>query len=337
MVTHTSPEAAHPAHMTTPHPEKLTYFRRPSYLLLTTAGTIIVAEILIMTVIRYLPPMGFLPEALLDGIMLSFIVFPSLYFFFFKYLNEQISQNKKLENDLRTALETATVTNRTMSRLLRTVAHEFRTPLGLLTGSTDILDRYWDRLTPEKRLEQNRHIRSAARQMSDLVNSVVAFNQLGTDTPNYAPRQIDLADACRTIAHEVETVWSSGQSFQLSIHPEGVTAILDETLFRRVLENLLTNAFRYTPPDGTIDLTVSKTGDALDIRIRDNGIGVPAEDQSMIFDAFYRSGNVEGRRGLGLGLSIVQEALQRMGGSITINSAVGTGTTMQVVIPANSR
>jgi len=317
-----------------PSADTIKFFRRPSYLLLTTAGTIIVAEILIMTVIRYLPPMEFFAEALLDGVLLSFIVFPTLYFFVFKYLNQQISQNKQLEDELRKALDNATGTNKTMSRLLRTVAHEFRTPLGLLTGSTDILDRYWDRLSAEKRLEQNEHIRSAAHQMSNLINSVIAFNQRGTDTRENTPRRMDLEKTCRTIAAEVEAVWSAGQHYRVHIAPECGMVLLDEILFRRILENLLTNAFRYTPPNGMISLQVGRDNRQVLLEISDTGIGIPHEDQPQIFETFYRSGNVEGRRGLGLGLSIVQDALTQMQGTITVNSSTGKGTTMSVAIPA---
>lgn len=314
-------------------PDSIRFFRRPSYLLLTTAGTIIISEILIMTVIQQLPAMGLFQEALLDGVFLSFIVFPSLYFLVFKYLNEQISQNKLLEDELRTALETAHATNTTMNRLLRTVAHEFRTPLGLLTGSTDILDRYWDRLTTEKRFEQNEHIRSAAHQISTLVNSVIAFNQMGVDISSCSPQQLDVDKTCRTVAEQVEAVWSTGHTYKVFIDPDCGSMLLNEILFRRILENLLTNAFRYTPSDGTVSLKVCRENRQLHIEVSDTGIGVPPADLALIFDAFYRSGNVEGRRGLGLGLSIVQEALLQVNGTITVKSLIGEGTVMLVKIP----
>lgn len=313
--------------------DTIKFFRKPSYLLLTTAGTIIISEILIMTAIRYLPPMGFLPEALLDGVMLSFIVFPSLYFFVFKYLNEQITQNKLLENELRKALDTAHATNDTMSRLLRTVAHEFRTPLGLLTGSTDLLDQYWDRLTAEERFEQNEYIRSAARQMSTLVNSVIAFSQLGTVKAENSLQMVNVEKICRSIVAEVVAVWGSGHECTVEIDLDCKAVMLDEVLFRRILENLLTNSFRYTASHGSVMLKISLKNLHFSLEIIDTGIGIPQDDLSKIFDAFYRSENVEGRRGLGLGLSIVQDALSQMNGTISVTSQVGKGTTMSVMIP----
>ena len=224
-------------------------------------------------------------------------------------------------------------TFRFKSKFLATVAHEFRTPLSLLISSADILDRYGERLDAAKRTEQNGHIRSAARQMSSLIDSVLSFNRLETGKhPNYSIL-LDVERACRAIAEEVTTVWGTGHEYHLTINADCGTAILDEILFRRVLENLLTNAFRYTPAGRSVSLNVSRESSRVLMVIMDNGIGIPKEDQKLIFDEFYRGRNVETRRGLGLGLTIVHEALLRMGGTITLTSLINEGTTMRVEIP----
>jgi PAS domain S-box-containing protein len=246
-----------------------------------------------------------------------------------------ITKRVQQEDELRQALEAAQMASGTMSRLLRTVAHEFRTPLGLLTGSTDILDRYWDRLTPEKRFEQNKQIRSATRQISILLDSVLSFNQLKTDKSANSPQLTDIDETSRSIAAEVETVWSTGQKFTVTTASNCGSALLDMVHFRRILENLLTNAFRYTPPDGSISLHVRREKNRLRLEIIDTGIGIPEGDQTQIFDAFYRSQNVEERRGLGLGLSIVRESLSQLDGTITVISKPGKGTTMRVGIPVD--
>jgi PAS domain S-box-containing protein len=240
---------------------------------------------------------------------------------------------RQIVEELEHALEETSKTSGTMSRLLRIVAHEFRTPLGLITGSADILDRYWGRLTAEKMNEQNNHIQSAARQLNNLLNSVISFTQTGKDIPTRPPQMLNIESFCRSIAAEIVTFCGTGHVLNVTIVADCGSALLDEMLFRQVLENLLTNAFRYTPSDGVVALAVRQENKRLFLEIRDSGIGIPEEDQKLIFDAFYRSRNVEGRRGLGLGLSIVQESLAQMGGIITVKSRAGEGTTVCVEIP----
>jgi PAS domain S-box-containing protein len=247
-----------------------------------------------------------------------------------------ITGRKQMEDELRQALEAAEAVNVTMNRLLRIIAHEFRSPLGVLTGSTDILDLYWDRLTPEKRFTQHEHIRSAARQLTDLISSVIAFNQMGTDRVVTPPLVLDIGEICSAITASVELVWGAGQKCTVTIAPDCGTALLNESLFRRTVENLLSNAFRYTPADGAVSFAVCREESSLCMEISDTGIGIPAEDQAMIFDAFFRSRNVLWRGGLGLGLSIVSESLTQMGGTIRVNSSIGEGTTMRVEIPLDS-
>lgn len=242
-------------------------------------------------------------------------------------------QLEELNEVLKQRTEEAEQASSSKSRFLHSVAHEFKTPLSLLTSSTDILDRYGERLSKEQRTEQNGHIRSAARQISSLIDSVLSFNRLETGRPIIIPELLDIGQICRTIAAEVTAVWGNGHVFHVTVPVDCGTALLDEILFRRVLQNLLTNAFRYTPPGGTVSFSVNRECQRLLIDVSDSGIGIPPEDQQRIFDAFYRCPNVGTRRGLGLGLSIVHEALSLMGGTITVDSIISEGTTMRVEIP----
>jgi PAS domain S-box-containing protein len=252
----------------------------------------------------------------------------------YRIVINDITELKQLDTIARQSLEKTTAANSTMNRLLRTIAHEFRTPLGLLSASTDILDRYWDELTPEKRFTQNELIRDAVYQLTTLVSSVTSYNTLGEESIGYHPLPHNLADLCSAIAAGVEYVWNRGQQWSITIADNCGTALADEGLLRRVIENLLTNAFRYTPAGGRVTLSVHREKNVLSIEISDTGIGIPQEDLPHIFDPFYRSRNIDGRRGLGLGLTIVHEALMQMGGTITTTSSVGSGTVMAVQIPA---
>lgn len=244
----------------------------------------------------------------------------------------EITWRKQMEDEIRQALESAEAANAGMQRLLRTVSHEFRTPLGLLTGCTDILDRHWDKLKPDQRRLQTGYIRNAASQLTVLVDSVTAFNLAQAEQPSRAQR-FDIGALCARIAADASAVWQAGHTFEVSIAPNCGTGQIDDSLLRRVLENLLSNAFRYTPPKGTVTLQVRRTENRLHLAVSDTGIGISEQDQKHIFDQFYRGQNVDDRRGLGLGLAIVQEALAKLEGSIEITSCVHEGSAMRVAIP----
>lgn len=249
-------------------------------------------------------------------------------------LHEALLEQKMQRDMLSRQKEELEAANKSKTRFLDMVAHEFRTPLGLLATSTDILDRYWERLTQEERTEQNNRIRSAAQEIATLIKSVLSYNSEETDgSMVISPKLRDLGTLCRTIAGEAETVWSNGHTFEIAIADDCGTAMIDEHFFRRVLQNLLSNAFRYTPPEGTVSFLVRREGKSLIQEITDSGIGIAQEDQEHIFDAYYRGRNTGARRGLGLGLSIVQEAVELMGGSIAITSSMGNGTTIRLEIP----
>ena len=249
------------------------------------------------------------------------------------WLYNDVTERKKEEEELLRAKEAAVSANLAKSRMISVVAHEFRTPLGLLMISTGILDRYRERLSSEKRSEQYEQIRKATLQMSQLVDSVLDNRLQDVMTFIHPPVMQAVAPLCRAIAEEVATVCAAGHTFNITIAPECGSWMLTEYLFRSVLANLLINAFRYTPTGGTVSLTIHRQADQLLIEVADTGIGIPDEDQSMIFEDFFRCSNVELRRGLGLGLSIVKEALLQIHGSITLTSRHGVGTTFRVEIP----
>lgn len=248
-------------------------------------------------------------------------------------LKESQFQLQKLNEELQLRHEEAERTTRSKSRFLATVAHEFRTPLSLLTSSSDILDRYGEQLDMAERSRQHNHIRTAATQMSGLVDSVLTFNRLETSDLLNNPVPIDVTAFCHSVADEIQSAWSSGHVFSATIDEHCGIAMLDEQLLRRILENLLSNAFRYTPTAGTVSFTVTRAKDLLRVVVADTGIGIPVECQTQIFEAFYRCPNVEARRGLGLGLSIVHEALSHLHGTIDVTSYINNGTTITVTIP----
>ncbi|MDD2851945.1 MAG: ATP-binding protein [Desulfuromonadaceae bacterium] len=241
-----------------------------------------------------------------------------------------ITTRKLAEEELKKATELSEAASQAKSRFLSIVAHEFNTPLGLLTMSAGILDTYRDRLSDTELREQYEQIRNAARQLSTLVGTISDVSRQERGAYTVAPVQMDIKRFCDTIARDVRTVWSRDHEFLVAISSECGTGMLDGSLLRRLLENLLTNAFRFTPAGGWVSFSVNREAERLLIEIADSGIGIPEEDLDKIFEAFYRGGNVDARSGLGLGLSIAREAITQLNGSISVVSRAGEGTTFHL-------
>lgn len=216
------------------------------------------------------------------------------------------------------------------------VSHEFQTPFGLLTSSADILDRYWDRLTAEERTTQNHRIRDGVRQINALITSILAYNYSDPEVGDPAPERVDVGTLCRTIATDAAAVWSRGHSFLLTIAEEYGDMLLDVVLFRRIVQNLLSNAFNYTEPVGSVRLALTRHGNSVTLEAADSGIGIDGDDQQHIFDEYFRGRNTGARRGLGLGLAIVLDAVTQLKGTIRAESAPGKGTTMRVELPVET-
>lgn len=246
---------------------------------------------------------------------------------------QDLSERKEMEQALRDSRAQAVAANAEKTTLLSSVAHEFRTPISLLYSSLDILERYGARLNQEQRRTQKQYLRNAVNQLKHLVDTTLAFNRTGGARHAIKPTPVDLGEFCATICREVRSVWSRDHDFQVEISPQTGSMLIDEALFRHIVENLLTNAFLYTPQGGRIRFQAEPRGDQLWLEVTDQGLGIVDEDLPRIFDAFFRGSNVGANRGLGLGLNIVKATVERLGGNITLTSQPGRGTTFRIILP----
>src|SRR5690606_12657102 len=117
---------------------------------------------------------------------------------------------------------------------------------------------------------------------------------------------------------------------------KNTTILTDEELLRQIMTNLVSNAMKYTPDKSPVEVCCGINGDFFNISVSDRGIGIPADEVESIFDFFQRGTNVDKRQGIGVGLMVVQQAVNRLGGKITLASEEGTGTTITVSLSAKA-
>jgi PAS domain S-box-containing protein len=250
----------------------------------------------------------------------------------FRLVISDIGARKRSEELLR-AKEAAVAAEAAKSRFLLRVAHEFRNPLSLLSSSLDILERYQDHLNRDQRRAQETQLRGAARQLKELVDAILCYNQTVPEEHGEPHRTARLQALVREVIAGLGKVRHPSHAFVVDIAPDCADRGIDEILFRRLLETLLTNAFQFTPPGRGVVLKIAAEGSHLLIDISDQGVGISSEDQQHVFSPFFRGQNVGAVRGFGLGLSIARDAVLQMGGRLDLTSAIGSGTRIRVTLP----
>lgn len=256
-----------------------------------------------------------------------------------------ISKHKE-ELLIRQNLENMKTLNLEQSQYIAIAAHEFRTPLTNIGLAADILQNLGDQLPPEKRQRRFDGIQSAVKMMNQLVDDALTLGQLDAGTLQYSPQLKDIKGFCQDLIEEFQAY--AGDRYNLvciyvqTIDPQlrlgrVIQTEFDESLLRPILGNLLTNAIKYSPAGGEIILEISCEPHQVEFCLRDSGIGIPLEFQSIIFQRFARAKNVGQIKGTGLGLSIVKRLVDLHNGTISFDSNVEIGTNFRVNLPLQSR
>lgn len=244
-----------------------------------------------------------------------------------------ITVRKEAEAELVKNLERARELSELKSNFVSLVSHEFRTPLEIIMSSVDNLDRYHERLPPEKRQQLLGSVNKAVRRMAGMMEEVLVLGRLEADRVTFKPEPLDLPNLLRRICDEIESATNRRCPIELQVAGTPESAIADEGLLRHILTNLLSNAAKYSHPGQKVTFQVSRDRESAIFRIQDHGCGIPEADQKRLFQAFQRGSNVEQIPGTGLGLLIVQRCVELHGGRIDFESVEGQGTTFIVRLP----
>lgn len=220
------------------------------------------------------------------------------------------------------------------SRFISMASHEFRTPLTTILSSAELLERYGDTWPAEKRLAHLKRIESSAMGMTELLDDVLVLGRAAAGKIAFTPAETDVGVLCNEIVDDMRLSDRDDHELVLRVSAKPAVAFVDERLIRRILENLLSNAMKYSESGTEVHLDASFDGTTAQFVVADEGIGVPDEDAAHIFEAFHRGRNAAAKPGTGLGLTVVSEAVELHGGSIALQSGPDAGTTVTVTLPA---
>lgn len=249
----------------------------------------------------------------------------------------KIALNKYQEAvKMRKQIASASVKIENKSRFFSMVYYDLNTPLTTIQLSAEMLedcDFLGQRATFNKTVER---IKKAVSNMSVLLEDILMLSKADSEKILLNLRSVNVIDLCNLILDELQPIASQKHLVTFRTQSEHFYANLDTKLLHHLLTNLLSNAIKYSPSGGNVSLELSCECQQVVFCIRDEGIGMTAEDIEKLFHKFERGGNVGNIKGSGLGLCIVKHIVDLHGGTISVESAIGKGSVFTVALPLYS-
>ena len=249
-------------------------------------------------------------------------------------LEHTISELKTANAKLTKDIEEKTQIDEMRKEFLSHVSHELKTPITSIMGYADtLLEGDYNKETQDKFLNV---IATEARRMAKLVTDLLTLSRYDSNKKRAQKESFDLGDLVKKCQDKLAIeIKKKNHTVNCFVTADVPPVYADKYDIERVVLNILTNSIKYTKDGGEIKIYVGFVYNDAYIKIFDNGIGIPEEDLSRIFERFYRVDKARTREmgGSGLGLAIAKEILDKNGGSIDIKSVVGQGTEVVVRIP----
>lgn len=248
-------------------------------------------------------------------------------------LEQEVLVRKKAEDEARKALDKERELNELKSRFVSIASHEFRTPLSTVMSSASLVGQYTDRKEAEKVHKHVARIKSSVNHLTSILNDFLSLGKLEEGKVDVKKEPIHTSDFLKEVKEEITHTLKSGQILNVDFDPSVVYLNSDARILRNILFNLLSNASKYSEENKTINIECFPNKKTIGFTIKDEGIGIPQEDQKHMFDRFFRASNAGNVQGTGLGLNIVRRYVELLDGTISFSSEFGKGSIFTVLIP----
>lgn len=215
------------------------------------------------------------------------------------------------------------------SRFVSMASHEFRTPLSTILSSAYLVSQYRTTGDHSKREKHIQRIVSSVNMLTDILNDFLSVGRIEEGKITAKPSLMFIDDCMATMISELETIFKRDQSLVYK-HEGGNKLFIDQSLLRHIIQNLVSNAVKFSPEGMKITMATKLNEDTFVVSVSDTGIGIPKEDQQHLFERFFRAANAANIQGTGLGLHIVSRYAALMNGTITCDSDIERGTTFTI-------
>jgi len=241
-------------------------------------------------------------------------------------LQQTLSELEVSKNELQKALRKEIELGDLKTRFVSMASHEFRTPLSTILSSASLVSKY---ITDEEQDKRDKHIiriKSAVNNLTEILNDFLSIEKIEDGNMVAHFSKFELKELLTSICNELTGIAKPGQEI-IYLHQGEDTITLDLSLLRNVMINLLSNAIKFSPENSKIQVDSKCLNGEIEIRVKDNGIGISLEDKQHLFERFFRGTNVTHIQGTGLGLHIVEKYVELMHGKLDFISELGIGTT----------
>ena len=246
-----------------------------------------------------------------------------------------ISELKKAEEDLRDALKKEKELSELKSRFVSMASHEFRTPLSTVLSSAYLIEKY---ITTEEQPKREKHIQrivSSSNMLTDILNDFLSVGKIEEGKIQVRLTRFNIRELTIAITGEMEITLKKQQ--KILYHHEGDPEILlDATLLKHIIMNLVSNAGKFSPEASLIEITTENHDQYITLSVKDHGMGISKDDQKHLMERFFRGANAGNIQGTGLGLHIVSKYAELMNGTVECKSELEKGTEFVIIFDTKS-
>ena len=248
-----------------------------------------------------------------------------------KILKETLYELEASKDELSSALEREKELNDMKSRFLTMASHEFRTPLSTILSSASLISKYKTSEEEEKRFKHVDRIKSAVSNMTLILNDFLSAGKLEEGKISINLLSVNIPEFVSDCINEMSNVLKKGQDVNYK-HVGPDFFVTDTQFLKNIIINLVSNSSKFSSENKSIQIETINNIEELQLHVKDNGIGIPQEEQRNLFQRFFRAKNAMKIQGTGLGLSIVEKYLELLKGTITFESELNVGTTFYITL-----
>ncbi|AFU70583.1 two-component histidine kinase sensor with PAS domains [Psychroflexus torquis ATCC 700755] len=246
--------------------------------------------------------------------------------------NLEIKVNERTQ-ELKESLEREKELSILKSSFVAMASHEFRTPLTSISAASDVILKYFDKLGKEDITKRLIKIKNEVKDMTIMLEDILIIGKSDVQKLDYNPEVLDIIPLIKHIIFEYQLSESKSRNLTYKISLPSIMASVDKKWIKHVVVNLLSNALKYSEKNTPIEISMNKYKTRVVFGFKDYGIGISKKDIKLLFEPFHRGENVGEISGTGLGLSVLQKAVELHKGKIEVESEIKIGSNFKVTLP----